>query len=63
MILVAGNSVQLPDEQRAELVEFITKPVDIDRLINACRKAVGDPEYEIPQKDYSSTVDLHAYSW
>jgi CheY-like chemotaxis protein len=63
MILVAGNTIQLPSDEREQLTEYISKPVDIDRLINACRRALGDPEHEISEKDYSSSVDSHLYHW
>ena len=63
LIVVSGNALSLSPEERELLTECISKPVDIDRLVNYVRRAVGDPELEIPPKDYSSTVDQHLHSW
>jgi DNA-binding response OmpR family regulator len=63
IIVLSGNALQLSPEERELLAECISKPVDIDRLVNYVRRALGDPELEIPPKDYNNTVDQHLYSW
>jgi DNA-binding response OmpR family regulator len=63
VIVVSGNTLTLPPEQSDLLAERIAKPIDMDRLINYVRRALGEPELEIPPKDYSSTVDQHLHSW
>jgi two-component system cell cycle response regulator DivK len=63
IVLVVGNNVQLGPGQRELLAAFIQKPIDIDRLENAVRKALGDPEVEVPPKNYTSTVDLNLHTW
>lgn len=63
IVLVSGNLLHLEPAQREQLAECIVKPVDIDRLENAFRRALGDPEVAIPAKDYSSTVDRNLYAW
>jgi DNA-binding response OmpR family regulator len=63
ILMVTGNSVTLEPGQRELLAEWVTKPVDIDRLENAVRRALGDPEVAVPAKDYSSTVDRYQQTW
>ena len=63
IVLVTGNQIHLEAEQSEQVAEHITKPIDIDRLENAFRRAVGDPEVAIPAKDYSSTVDRNLHTW
>ena len=63
IVMVSGNSVSFEPGQRELLAEWVTKPVDIDRLENAIRRALGDPEVAAPPKDYSSTVDRYQQTW
>lgn len=63
IVLVSGNLLHLGEGQRERLAECIAKPIDIDRLENAFRRAIGDPEVEIPSKDYTSTVDRNLHGW
>ena len=63
IVIVTGNLLDLTPEQRGLPTQVISKPVDIDRLENSIRKAIGDPEVEIPQKDYSSSVDQNLHNW
>jgi len=63
ILIVTGNLLDLGPGQRELLTQLIVKPVDIDRLENYIRKAIGDPEVEIPSKDYSSTVDQNLHHW
>ena len=57
-----------PRPERLKMVEaggddLIVKPIDIDKLENAVRRALGDPEVEVPPKDYSSSVDSNLHTW
>jgi CheY-like chemotaxis protein len=63
IVVVSGNTLSLPPEEEALLAECIAKPVDMDRLVNYVRRALGEPELDIPPKDYGSTVDQHLHSW
>ena len=63
IIVVSGNTLQLAPDEGELLTECISKPVDIDRLVNHARRALGDPEIELPERDYSSTVDYNLHSW
>lgn len=63
IVLVSGNVLHLEPGQREQLAECIAKPIDIDRLENAFRRAIGDPEVAVPDKDYSSTVDRNLHGW
>ena len=48
---------------RSNLVnETVSKPFDIDRLMNVFRRALGDPEQEVPERTYGSS-DTHLHSW
>jgi DNA-binding response OmpR family regulator len=63
IILLSGNQIKLGPGQRELLRELIVKPIDIDKLENAIRRALGDPEVEVPPKDYSSSVDSNLHAW
>lgn len=62
LLLVAGNGVHLATEERAMVDEFVAKPFDIDRLLNAFRRLMGEPEQDVPQRNYATT-DSHLNSW
>lgn len=63
IIVLSGNRLQLSPGERELLTECISKPVDIDRLVNYARRALGDPEIEVTEKDYGSTVDYNLHTW
>jgi DNA-binding response OmpR family regulator len=63
IVLISGNVLQLTPEQREQLAECVSKPVDIDRLVNYVRRHLGDPELEIPEKNYTSSVDQQGQLW
>ena len=63
MLLVSANVLQLEPDQQQLLTECVSRPVDIDVFINAVRRTLGDPEHEVPAKDYSSNVDHYLGSW
>jgi CheY-like chemotaxis protein len=63
LIVISGNTLQLAPDERALLVECISKPVDIDRLVNYVRRALGDPELEVPDKQYSGLADSSLHTW
>ncbi|MFN0073920.1 MAG: response regulator [Chloroflexota bacterium] len=62
IIVVSGNTIVLSDEDRELLADMISKPFDIDVLLNAVRQALGDPVQEVMPKDYDLT-DSHLHSW
>jgi chemosensory pili system protein ChpA (sensor histidine kinase/response regulator) len=63
IVLVTGNALQLGPGEREQLAECVAKPVDIDRLVNYVRRHVGDPELEIPEKNYSGSADVAMHIW
>jgi CheY-like chemotaxis protein len=63
IVVVSGNALQLAPGEREQLAECVAKPVDIDRLVNYVRRHVGDPELEIPEKNYSSNADIAMHTW
>lgn len=62
VIVVSGNTLVLANEDREQLADLITKPFDIDVLLNAVRKALGDPIQDVTPKSYDLT-DNHLHSW
>jgi DNA-binding response OmpR family regulator len=62
IVLVAGGEVLLTPEQ-TELVDGIVhKPFDIDIMLNAVRKALGDPLVEVQPRQYDAQDHfLHGY--
>jgi DNA-binding response OmpR family regulator len=62
VIVVSGNTIVLSNEDKEQLSDAITKPFDIDVLLNAVRKAVGDPLQEVAPKEYDLT-DSHLNSY
>ena len=62
IVVVSGNTIMLSNEDQEQLSDVLTKPFDIDVLLNAVRKAVGDPIQEVTAKNYDLT-DSHLNSW
>lgn len=62
IVVVAGGQLALTDED-AELVdEIVQKPFDIDLMLNAVRKALGDPVVEVQPRVYDAQDHfLHGY--
>ena len=62
IVVVSGNALQLTPEDRALVSETVTKPFDIDRLMNGFRRLLGDDEVAVPDRGYDKT-DSHLNSW
>ena len=62
IVIVSSSAVQLSQEDRDLVNETVSKPFDIDRLMNVFRKHLGDPEVEVPERLYDKT-DSHLHSW
>ena len=62
IVIVSSAAVQLSQEDRELVTETVSKPFDIDRLMNVFRRALGDPEQEVPERTYG-TGDTHLHSW
>ena len=62
IVVVSGNTLQLSPEDQLLVTETVGKPFDIDRLMNVFRRALGDPEKEVPERDHD-TSDAHLHSW
>ena len=62
IVVVSGNTLQLTPEDRALVTETVSKPFDIDRLMNVFRRALGDPEQDVPERHYDAH-DNHLHSW
>jgi len=62
IILVSGNTLMLSSTDRELLTECLSKPIDLDRLLNYVRRALGEPELEVTEKSYSG-VDNFTNAW
>jgi DNA-binding response OmpR family regulator len=62
IVVVSGATVQLSQADRELVTDAVSKPFDIDRLMNVFRRALGDPEHEVPERTYGSG-DTHLNSW
>jgi DNA-binding response OmpR family regulator len=61
VVVVSGAALQLTAEEQPLVTDWVTRPFDIDRMINVIRKAVGDPEHELPDKPNFDYGHEHAY--
>jgi DNA-binding response OmpR family regulator len=62
IIVVAGGSLALTTEDEALVDGVVQKPFDIDIMLNAVRKALGDPVVEVQPRQYDAQdYFLHGY--
>ena len=62
IVLVAGGTLALTDEDEALVDGVVQKPFDIDLMLNAVRKALGDPQVEVQPRHYDAQDHfLHGY--
>lgn len=60
--IVVVTSHPLPFLEEGENVAaIVAKPFDVDRMLNVMRKALGEPEKEIAEKDYGQDTHLHGW--
>ena len=62
IVVVAGGNVTLSNEDNNMVDGVVRKPFDIDLMLNAVRKALGDPLVEIQPRQYDpQDYFLHGY--
>jgi CheY-like chemotaxis protein len=62
IVLVAGGNLSLSAEDEALVDGVVQKPFDIDLMLNAVRKALGDPIVEVQPRHYDAQdYFLHGY--
>jgi DNA-binding response OmpR family regulator len=62
IVLVAGGDLNLSDEETALVAGLVQKPFDIEIMLNAVRKALGDPVVEVQPRQYDAQdYFLHGY--
>ena len=62
IIVVAGGSLALTSEDEALVDGVVQKPFDIDMMLNAVRKALGDPVIDVQPRHYDAQdYFLHGY--
>jgi DNA-binding response OmpR family regulator len=54
IVVVAGGDVALTSEDSELLDGMVRKPFDIDIMLNAVRKALGDPILEVQPRQYDA---------
>lgn len=62
IVVVSGSALQLTPDDRALVTDTVSKPFDIDRLMNVFRRHLGDDEVAVPDRAYDKT-DSHLHSW
>jgi DNA-binding response OmpR family regulator len=62
IVLVAGGNLSLSADDARLVDDLVQKPFDIDVMLNAVRKALGDPIVEIQPRHYDAQdYFLHGY--
>jgi DNA-binding response OmpR family regulator len=62
IVVVCGGSLSLSAEDAAIVDGLVQKPFDIDMMLNAVRKALGDPIVEVQPRQYDAQdYFLHGY--
>ena len=62
IVVVAGGNVVLSTDDVDLLDGLVRKPFDIDQMLNAVRKALGDPLVEVQPRQYDAQdYFLHGY--
>jgi DNA-binding response OmpR family regulator len=62
IVVVAGGNVALSTEDTELLDGMVRKPFDIDIMLNAVRKALGDPLVDVQPHQYDAQdYFLHGY--
>jgi len=62
IVLVTGSELKLSTEESNLVDSVVQKPFDIDIMLNAVRKALGDPLVEVQPRQYDAQdYFLHGY--
>jgi DNA-binding response OmpR family regulator len=62
IVLVMGSELQLSAEESRLVNDVVQKPFDIDIMLNAVRKALGDPIVDVQPRHYEAQdYFLHGY--
>ena len=62
IVLVSGGELNLSTEETSLVDSVVHKPFDIDIMLNAVRKALGDPVVEVQPRQYDAQdYFLHGY--
>lgn len=62
LLVVTAKGLNLETADQASTVGTVDKPFDIDVMLNAVRRAVGDPEVDVPPRTYDAQDSfLHGY--
>jgi DNA-binding response OmpR family regulator len=62
IVLVTGSELHLTTDESRLVDQVVQKPFDIDIMLNAVRKALGDPIVEVQPRQYDpQDYFLHGY--
>jgi len=62
IVVVTANDLQLSPDDEREVAALVSKPFDVDKLLNVFRRVLGDPEQAVPERQYDVN-DVHLHSW
>jgi len=62
IVVVAANGLQLSADDEREVAALVSKPFDVDKLLNVFRRVLGDPEQAVPERHFD-VDDVHLHSW
>lgn len=54
VVIVASAGLALTDDDRALVEDLVHKPFDIDVMLNAVRKALGDPVVDVQPRHFEA---------
>lgn len=62
MVVVVGPAISVGTDVQELVSDVVKKPFDIDVMLNAVRRALGDPEVEVqPRANDAQDTFLHGY--
>ena len=62
IIIASTQPLPLSVEEQETVAAVLTKPVQLDRFMNHVRRALGEPEVELPETAYTAGDD-YLHSW
>lgn len=54
IVVVGGQNLALSAEERSQVLDVVSKPFDIDVMLNAVRQALGEPLVEVQPRTYDA---------
>jgi CheY-like chemotaxis protein len=62
VVVITATAPLIREDEAAMVSDVVAKPFDIDVMLNAVRRALGEPEVEVPPREYDPhDYFLHGY--